>query len=155
MSPFHVYYGRQTNNVLLAQSTRPFHDLINTAGGANIYFPSKRQRDLFEKQRARVRKRAKKATKCCNEQMIHRACTANPPSIYNVKDEVLVRIHCKTHKMTKKHAILNGIIVKRNLRLSKYKVRFTPLEKSGFSVRWFSVTDISSVTRDEERRRQK
>lgn len=57
--------------------------------------------------------------------------------------------------MTKKHAILNGIIVKRNLRLSKYKVRFTPLEKSGFSVQWFSVTDISSVTGDEEHRRQK
>lgn len=87
--------------------------------------------------------------------MVRKACTANPPSIYDLNDEVLVRIWCKTHRLTKKHAVLNGVIVKRNLKLSKYKVKFTPLGKTACSLKWFSVKDISSVTRGEERRRQK
>lgn len=99
-----------------------------------------------------MRRRAKNATECCNEQMVRRACAANPPSIYNVNDEVLGRIRSKTHRLTKRPAVLSGVVVKRNLRLSKYKVKFTPLGKSGFRLQWFSVKDISSVTRDEERR---
>lgn len=95
-----------------------------------------------------MRKRAKKATQHCNEQMVKKACAANPPSVYNVNDEVLVRIRCKILRMTKKHAVLNGVIVKRNLRLSKYNVRFIPPGKSGFRLQWFSVKDIGSVTRD-------
>lgn len=103
----------------------------------------------------RAKRRAKNATKNCNERMVRRACNANPPSTYHVNDEVLVRIRCKTHRLTKKHAILNGVIMKRNLRLSKYKVKFSPPGKTDFTLKWFSVKDICSVTRDEERRRQR
>lgn len=77
-----------------------------------------------------MRRRAKNATKNCNKVMVRKACTANPPSIYNVNDEVLVRIRCKTHKLTKRHAVLNGAIVKRNLGLSRYKVKFSPLGRT-------------------------
>lgn len=94
------------------------------------------------------------ASKRCSEHMTRRGRPAKPPAIYNVDDEVLVQVQCKTQKTMKKCA-LKAIIVKRNLRLSKYMVRFNPLGKSGFRVQWISVEDIVAVARDEECRRRK
>ena len=156
MTPFEVYYGRKSNNILMDQGTQPSpHIVEGCTNNEDTVLPSKKQRNLFEKERKEKRRRAKNATKNCNERMVRRACNANPPSIYDVNDEVLVRIRCKTHRLTKKHTILNGVIMKRNLRLSKYKVKFSPPGKTDFTLKWFSVKDICSVTRDEERRRQK
>lgn len=42
------------------------------------------------------------------KKMVRKASTANPPSIYDI-GEVLVRIRCKTHRLTKKNGVLKGV----------------------------------------------
>ncbi len=74
MTPFHVYYGRKSNNILLAQSPHPSPATIDDCmANADTLLPSRKQRDLFEKKRNRVRRRAKNATKHCNEKMVQKS----------------------------------------------------------------------------------
>ena len=50
MTPFHVYYGRKSNNILLAQSPHTSPATIDDCmANADTLLPSRKQRDLFEK----------------------------------------------------------------------------------------------------------
>lgn len=114
MTPFHIYHGHKRKNILLAQDTNPSTNIVDDcANDADTLLPSRKERDSFGKKRNRVRRGAKYASKHRNDEMVCTACTANPPSVCNV-DKILVRIRCKTHRLTKRHAVLNEVIVKRD-----------------------------------------
>ena len=87
--------------------------------------------------------------------MINRDLSRNPPSIYNIHDRVLLKYKDSHHKVPKKYHVLKGKVVKRNLRLSRYKLLFTPPHSHVAVAKWFSMNDITSVTQDIERRRTK
>ena len=87
------------------------------------------------------------------DRLILKVSGSTPVSIYRVNEEILVKIKDTKQRVTMKHAVIPGTIVKRNLRLSKYKVQYqTP---DGSQERCFSVADITSITRREDKLRKK
>ena len=149
LSPFQVYYGRRSNRVTNPISNPPTHFEYT-----EDILPSQRHRQLFEDRRCKLRKRAKKATERCNERMIRAKHVA--PSVYRVHDKVLVRVKMSNHRLavSKRHVVLPGVIIKCNIRLSRYKVKFQKPPRSTPVQQWFSVSDITSVTRSQERFRK-
>lgn len=94
---------------------------------------------------------AKKATEHCHKQMIWHASKKNPPSLYHISETVMVRVKDGAHRVSKKYWVLPGKIMKRNLKLSKYKVQFQILvtlqcKKNG------SLCLMSPVQRDREKK---
>lgn len=86
--------------------------------------PSLNQRLRFEEKQGRQRQMAKKATEHCHKQMIRHASKKNPPSVYHISKTVLVIVKDGAHLASKKYWGLPGKIMKRNLKLSKYKIQF-------------------------------
>lgn len=100
-----------------------------------------------------IRQRARQANKKCMDRLILKASGSTPASIYRVNEEILVKIKDTKHCVTKKHAVMPGTIVKKNLRLSQYKVQYQ--KPDGSQERWFSVAETTIITRREEKRRNK
>ncbi len=148
MSPFEVYYGWKNNTKT--------HHLSNNTGNAS---PNSVPEDLdqnmtkFEENRKKIRKRALKATERCMKRITK--LRENPPSVYNLQDKVLVRVS-KGPRFSKRYAVVPGIVIGRNADLSKYKVKFRIPGKLGHQhIKWFSVCDVTSVTREQEKQRSK
>lgn len=100
-----------------------------------------------------IRQRARTANEKYMNRLILKASGSTPASIYHVSEDILVKIKDNNHRVNKKYGVMPGTIVKRNFKLSKYKVQYqTP---NGSKQRWFSVADITSVTRGDEKRRRK
>lgn len=78
MTPFQLC---KSDSILLVQNTFPLTDIgDNCANNADLLLPSGKERGSFEK---RSKKRNKKM-----QQMVCKACPANPPSVYNVDDKL-------------------------------------------------------------------
>lgn len=90
---------------------------------------------------------ARKASEHCAKLMIKRAFKQNLSQHYNVKDAVLVRMRDGAHLISKKYHVRRGIIVKKNQKLSKYKVSFRDPKTLRQTQKWFFVSDITSATR--------
>ncbi|XP_049926648.1 uncharacterized protein LOC126406426 [Epinephelus moara] len=151
MSPFQVYYGRQSHawsNQLISQEV-----LEEPSPPGNKAMPTEKQRLLFEHKRNRIRKRAKEATQRC----IRRQNQSGrfKPSIYRLHEHVLVRVKSVHHRVSQKHFVIPGVIVAINRKLHKYKVEFHMPNSLTPTRRWFQVSDVTSVTRLEESQRQK
>lgn len=95
---------------------------------------------------------AQKATEHCNQRMIQRASKQNPPSVYHVDDAVLIKVKDGAHRVSKRYRVLPGRIVKRNLKLSKYKIQFQIPGDPNMQEKWFFVSDVISTTQQQKKK---
>ncbi len=61
----------------------------------------------------------------------------------------------KGHKVPKRYHVLKGTVEKKNPKTLRYRIRYTDPVTGMRTVSWFSVADITSLTRRAEQRRQK
>ena len=121
MSPFQIYYGRKSHALSnrLASSRK---DVEEHCPPANKTLPTQKQKLLFEDERNRIRKKAQKAKQCC----ICRQTQSGSfkVSMYRLNDCELVRVKSGHHRVSQKQFVIPGVVVARNLKLYKYKVKF-------------------------------
>ncbi|KAG7507659.1 hypothetical protein JOB18_041012 [Solea senegalensis] len=77
-----------------------------------------------------IRQKARHANQESVRKVIQQATKSTTVSVYNVNEEVLVKIKHNNNRVTKKHSVVHGIIIKRNLKRSKYKVQYQMSESS-------------------------
>ena len=80
----------------------------------------------------------------------------NPPSKYSVGETVLIRFPFskKSRTAPKRHFVVEGKIIKINLRIAKYKIWFENPTTKSHQCTWVSVEDITSLTAEEEKRKK-
>ena len=100
----------------------------------------------------RIRDKAHKTSVAAAKKMVEKQKKKNPPAIYNIGEKVLVRrFSSKSRKQAGKgpadrHSrIVEGEVIKRNLKTGRYKVKYN-LEGQMFQS-WFTVADLTSLTR--------
>ena len=78
----------------------------------------------------------------------------NPSSKYYVGETVLIRFPFskKSRTAPKRRFVLEGKIIKRNLRIAKYKISFENPKTKSHQCTWVSVEDITSLTVEKEKR---
>ena len=74
-----------------------------------------------------------------------------PPAVYQIGDKILARMRKRKSAVENRFFIREGTVVKINLRLERYKIAFA--EKG--CLKWFSVNDITCITRSREQRLHK
>ena len=152
-TPFEVYFGRRNNrdqHPLLAGASNvrseSFHDSESCLPRPADYYN-------FEQKRQRCRKAAATATKRCDERTIGRPKTL--PSRYNLNENILFKYRDKRHKVPKAYNVLVGKIVECQPERFRYKVCYRNPETTEVREDWFSVKDITSLTKAKEAERQK
>ena len=95
------------------------------------------------------------ASKKCEDRMIKKGLRHNPPSVYNVGENVLIR-YPPAKKIPRKGCVLHAKVPKRNLQTCNYLVEFNyPAGTSKTLQKWIPVNDITSRTLDEEKIKRK
>ena len=150
-TPFEVYFGRK-NNILVA----PLRVDPNAVCTENRRpGPTKTSDyDKFNDCQNKIRKAAGKASKRCADRMVKRSSRKNPPSIYNAKDRVLIRLKDRKHHVPRKYHVLPGTVLEANYKSNRYRVQFISPQTDRLTSQWFPVTDITSTTNLKERQRK-
>ncbi len=105
-----------------------------------------------------IRKIGALVSSAAEKKIVSKHASKTPPSVYQVGDELLVQFNKNKNcnkikgKGVSAPRCYNGKVVERKLKTKKYKVSFEVEGKS--TVEWFSVTELSSVTRLEEKMMQ-
>ena len=141
-TPLEVYFGRKKNTAACISKTKnPTTELIQRN---NLLYPTESDVSDFEHMRKDIRSTASNATRHCNQQMVLKGLRT---TVYETGDKVLVRYRNDQHNIVKRHYVPTGIIQSCNYELHRYKIKFTQKNSAENTVRWFSVADITSVTR--------
>ena len=114
--------------------------------------PTVADRRRRSKHVSQVRQGAHKATDRCDKRMQRAKLGSNPPAKYGVGEKVLVRL---SGKAKKKRHVIEARIEKRNLKLQTYKVSYISLVTGKKENKWLPVDDVTSLTFQEEKRKQK
>ena len=119
-------------------------------------------KDAIEAQLAlakEVRRKGAIASTASEEKMVIKHASKNPPSVYQIGDEVLVQYNknkaCNkiTGKGVSAPQSYKGEVTECKIKTNRYKLS---IEVDGKCVsEWFSVSKMSSVTRAEEKKRKK
>ena len=98
-----------------------------------------------------IREEIKIASDKAAQKLVKQSAIKNPPNVYDVGAEVLVRrFSSNSRRKADKHSrIVAGRITKRNVKLGTYKVMYKLCGKEVQN--WFKVTDITSLTHDEDK----
>ena len=148
-TPFEVYFGRKKNTASCIWKTKnPRTELIQRN---SLLYPTESDVSDFEHTRKDIRSTASNETRHCNQHMVLKGLRAKPPTVYETGDKVLVRHRNDRHKIAKHHYVTTGIIQSCNYELHRYKIKFTQKNSEKNTVKWFSVADITSVTRHMEK----
>lgn len=94
MSPFELYYGRESKKDLLDS---PSSVINETVSHPQEHYPTLKHQIKFTSRQRKIRKLAEKATEHCHQQMINHAAKQNPPSVYHANGDVLVRVRDQSH----------------------------------------------------------
>ena len=86
--------------------------------------------------------------------MVARGERNNPPSIYEVGETVLIHYPSATKSVSKRH-VLKADVVDRNVPKHKYKVKFVSPPTGKLIEKWISVSDITSLTMEREKKNEK
>lgn len=151
-SPFEVFYGRQSNAVKNhVQGGRCVNE-----GSKPPQKPKKKDVDKNIQQFQKIRNKARKASNIWDMRYIERRMKNNPPSTYSVGETVLVRFpFSRTSKSApKRRYVIQAKVIKRNLKLHRYKVTYEHPQISDKRNSWVSVEDITSLTADEEKKKK-
>ena len=124
-SPFEVFYGREANAVTQRVPGGFCCKEGSSSKSANV-LPKDNNFTKQSDQTTRIRAKVKEADKVWDERYIQRRMKNNPPSKYSVGETVLIRFpFSKKGRTAPKHRfVLEGKIIKRNLRIAKYKISF-------------------------------
>ena len=99
---------------------------------------------------SRMKANVRSENKVWGERYIGRKRKNNPPFVYALGETVLIRFPFSIKsKAAPKRSVIKGKVIKRNLKLSRYKISFvSPKTKAN----WVSVEDITSTTAEEEKK---
>lgn len=153
MSPFQVYYGRKSHRLSNRLTCSPAQVHEEHCLPTHKTLPTQKHRLSYEENRMKIRRTARKATQRCTRRIT--LSGSHPPSKYRVNDNVLVRVKSGNRRVSQRHFVLPGLVVKRTLKLYKYKVQFRMPNSPTPTQKWLSVSDVTSVTRPEEKQRPK
>ena len=110
--------------------------------------------DLFRK----IRRAAANKSDCIDEKTIRRHAAKHPPSLYKAGETVLIQFQSKKWNKGKGVSVpkaTTATITKVNHKLNKYKVKAVIDINGQKAEEWLQVANISSLTRDEENKREK
>lgn len=147
-SAFEVYYGRKINrDELISRSDNQIIEerALSENSYENVTSPKSSNYTSREADVLKVRKAASLSGKKCENRMIKKGMRNNPASVYRIGEKVLIR-YPPTKKISRKRCVVEGRILKRNLKTFTYKVRFVYPVGSYLLEKWISVNDITSVT---------
>ena len=118
--------------------------------------------DVVLKQRAElltvIHEKASEKSKKADKQMIERHSAKNPPSIYTVGEEVLVKLTSKKWNKVRGKGIslppsTVGKVVEVRPATNKYKVLVSVEDKT--KAEWVCVSSLTSLTRADDKMREK
>ena len=144
LTPFQVYYGRKSNFLQKTRIERG-KEIFTDINGC---LPRSKDRKARKKNVSDIKKVAASSTERCNNRMVRRHLQKNPPSIYDIGEKVLIRKPGK-RSTNKRCAIIEGIVMKRNLKRHYYKVSWSNDNNRRITT-WIPVNDITSITREKE-----
>ena len=100
----------------------------------------------------KIQSKAKPSNSVWDKRYIKRRIKGNPPSIYKVGERVLIwfSFSGRTRGIPKKWSVVDGTIIKRNVRLGKYKITCESPTTQKSCCDWVSAEDITSATAVEE-----
>lgn len=153
-SPFEVFYGRASN--ALSQSLDGGLSCQESVSSAARISPRACDfRSNVERAR-KIRSKAKASNNVWDKRYIQRRVKGNPPSVYKVGERVLIRFPFsgRTRGIPKKRFVVDGTIIKRNVRLGKYKITYESPTTQKSCCDWVSVEDMTSATAVEEQRKR-
>lgn len=106
----------------------------------------------------RVRKKGALASIAAEKKEVTKHAAKESPTLYKVGDEVLVQVDSKKCNKVKGKGVTKpwcytGKVVDCKTKINKYKV--STMVDSKEIVEWFSVTKLTSVTREQEKQRDK
>lgn len=145
-TPFEIYVARNCN--AFRESTLQ-DEILPSAGRAR---PTKNDRYRRSRQALKLRNRAKKATRRCDKRMQRTQLRLNPPSVYSCREKVCIRLRGKP---SNKRHVTEGRIEKRKIKLHTCKVSYTSPLSGKEERKWVSVNDITSLTLEREKQKQK
>ena len=151
-SPFQVFYGRESNAVKnFAQGGRCVCE-----SGKSSRTPTKKDFTTTAHKCSKMRNKAKVASQIWDKRYIDRRMRNNPPSTYSVGETILVRYPFSrvSKAAPKRRYVIQGKIIKRNLKLFRYKVKYEHPETHCDITSWVSVEDITSLTVAEEKKKK-
>ena len=152
-SPFEIYYGRKPNVVSTDNPHAEEWDMTSKKYHSMIHPRSKDYPEHGTNLRA-IRNLASSATIKCAQRMVARRERNNPPSVYEVGETVLIRYPPTTKSVFKRH-VLKADVVDRKVPKHKYKVKFVSPTTGKLTEKWISVSDITSLTMEREKRKRK
>ena len=154
-SPFEVFYGRDSNSVkqrvpggLCSQET------ASHTSYTNIPQPTSNDFRMNADRVSRMKANRRSENKVWGERYIGRKRKNNPTSVYALGETVLIRFPFsrKSKAAPKRRSVIKGKVIKRNLKLSRYKISFVSPKTKANCVNWVSVEDITSTTAEEEKK---
>jgi len=151
-SPFEVFYGRQSNAAL----NRVPEGICVRESRKAPQTPKKKDFQSSSKCFSRIRSKAKKASNVWDKRYINRRMKNHPPSKYSVGENVLIRFpFTRTSRSApKRRYVLQGKVIKRNLKIFRYKVAYKHPHTSMETTSWVSVEDITGETAEQENKKQ-
>ena len=152
-SPFEIYYGRKPNVVSTGNPHVEEWDMTSKKYHSMIHPRSKDYSEHETNLRA-IRNLASSATRKCAQRMVAHGERKNPPSVYEVGETVLIRYPSTKKSVSKRH-VLKANIVDRKVPKHQYKVKFVSLTTGKLIEKWISVSDITSLTIEREKRKRK
>ena len=154
-SPFEVFYGRETNAVTQRFPGGFCGKESSSSKSANV-LPKDNDFTKQSDQTTKIRAKAKAADKVWDKRYIQRRMKNNPPSKYSVGETVLIRFPFskKSRTAPKRRFVVEGKVIKRNLRIAKYKIWFENPTTKSHQCTWVSVEDITSLTAEKEKRKK-
>ena len=149
---FKFFYGRESNAVTsVAQGGRCVRKSGKSSGTS-----TKEDFQKNERKCSKIRNKAKVASHIWDKRYIDRRMRNNPPSTYSVGEIILVHYPFSriSKAAPKRHYVIQGKIIKRDMKLFRYKVKYEHPETHCDITSWVSVEDITSLTVAEENKKE-
>lgn len=164
LTPFEVYFGRHPNrlkNKLFLGEKKEFEvQEENYDFNPNVDEIAK-QEELCElaDERFVIRQKALEASNNAAKKMVKRELKRQPPSLYYKGETILVRIPTSKKTVKGKKSSLKssceGRVVDIDHTAHKYQIEFKDPDTLKFKTAWFKVDDVTSLTKEEENKRQR
>lgn len=139
-SPFEVYYGRKSNELLKCGFPKDTEDCVPHQ---KVKSPSRRQvRDHLTEVR-KTRKKAKECTQKINERTIKYHRKKYKCAQYNKGDQVFINFSKKGGKGYKTRHVILGQVLKKGNDGDRYYLKFTNPTSEEVERKWYSVEDLA------------
>lgn len=149
-SPFEVYYGRKSNELLKCGIPK---DTTDDVPYLKLKSPSENQIRKHLKQVKNSRKKARACTEKINKRTMQYHKKKHQCSQYEKGEKVFVNYGKKGNKGYKARHVLLGRVIKRVDNGNRYYVKITNPTTEKVEQRWYSVEDFFSITMKGKKRK--